>query len=261
MNTNSAIENKNDTALLDDDLDDLNLDNFDFDDLDLDDLDLDFDSDTDKNDAKSEKVTATETATAKNDTQATQKRSSDLIRYSKAAHDDGLNFSELSIEKQELTCKLYCGWDEMWTLYDTYRAHCDMLFQNVIFDMNEQWTFPESARYIGYIFSCEKSKKKGSMDYIMSILLNPGELRYIKFRPSLNDPMYIAIRKRFNPNPRNPIDLKDCVGNYITLDIENSNTKYGTAFSNLKSARIYSELEMETMFDMFELMLRQTEEN
>lgn len=179
--------------------------------------------------------------------------------YSGLAHKEGYDFSKLTPEKQKLSCKLYGGHDMMWDLYEARNTCYNILYQNTIYYLKESWGFPASGVYSGYILSCNRIRKRYKLEYVMDVLINSEEIKHVKFDLSLDNPIYKALRCRFNMGLGNPIELNECIGRPIYLQIENVTTKNNSPFSVLKKAMILSELQTETVWEMFDLMLEQTE--
>ncbi len=146
-------------------------------------------------------------------------------------------------------------------LYNARMTYCSAAYGNMIYELRKSYGFSSSGLYGGCIFNCYKKKAKGRWEYIMEILVNGNEIKCFKFDSSFDNPVYRTLRNRFNISHNNPFNMEDCIGRFIYLTIDNILTKYNTPFSVVKKAMIFSEIQMETMCDMFDLMLEQSSDD
>ena len=188
------------------------------------------------------------------------------INYSKLAHDEGYDFSILPVEQQELTCRLYGGWDFMNELYQACVAYEE--FRKRIRqeqDFAYSWGFPETGEYFGVILNCERSWKKDSVDYIMSVIVNYDEIKFIKFKMTYHDPVYKVIRNLIVHNPGKAPYFNGIYGRIIALEIENITEsavrKYNKPFSAVRKVEVLNDEEDNTVYAMFDLMLEQGNDN
>lgn len=184
--------------------------------------------------------------------------------YSKQAYEDGYDFSSMSQEEQELSKKLYGSQKHMSDMYDILCLYDNLSTStdDALFLLDEGWTFPESGTYCGCVAGYEKSRKKGSNEYILHLIVGPQSIRYLKFSKRYSDPIMIAIRERWKVkiNPHKPFELNKIVGKLLRVKIENVITSNDRTFSKVKAAKFLSEASERCIDNMINLMIEQSEE-
>lgn len=176
--------------------------------------------------------------------------------YSKQAFADGYDFSEWSLEEQELTKAYYTNKKDMREANETYKSASyyisyGHLGGSYISSYDISWRFPESKSYFGIIVSCNKSYKKGSDDYILDIAISEDCIRHVKFNPHENSVIMRAIKEELSSE--NESDFYKLKGKWIQIDIKNNRNK-GDWFSNVTGFVFYCQEEKEIYIKMFEYM-------
>lgn len=110
------------------------------------------------------------------------------IKYSEQAYKDGYDFSSLTEEEQEMTIDYYSSKEEIREVVNLAKA-AKSYIRNNGFDNTQKalidydWRFFKDGEYNGIIVNCSKSKKTGSKDYILELMIDEYTIKYIKFNP------------------------------------------------------------------------------
>lgn len=179
------------------------------------------------------------------------------IIFSKRACNDGYDFSSLSKEKQILTKSLYKSFDMIDHLYDAYINIQSGEYKNIQYDQTEAWHFDQGF-YAGFIFDVNKKVIREQDNYFLSLTLDADTIKKIKFTKRFDDPVYKSIKKVYQIKSTDRFDMNECTGKPIFFTIRNTYTAYDTPFSVVNTAKILSDLEEETIYDMFRLMIKQS---
>ena len=131
-----------------------------------------------------------------------------MIHYSQQAYEDGYDFSSLTLPEQIATQTLYTNKEDMWKK-GRLRRCANYYFDNAHWDASaaaffeSDWYFKNSGDYHAIILGCSKSKKAGSNDYIISLLIDEHQIRYIKFTPDYDSEVTETIFRELNYNLEN----------------------------------------------------------
>lgn len=183
------------------------------------------------------------------------------VSYSEKAKNDGYDFSSLTDKEQRQSKKLYVSMD---VLIDYYFASVtlDKLCEEQDYypQLNYNWGFPESGIYYGQIIECSKSKKQCSNEYIISFLIDEVDVRYMKFRRSFDDPIYIEIKKAFNIRNTifNQFDFTELECRPASVEVKNITYNNGKTFSIIKKFHLFRDSQINTLNKMIHLMLEQS---
>ena len=182
------------------------------------------------------------------------------IMYNKRARRDGYDFSTLTEEEQKCAQYIYTSEE---AISNFYLAH--MIFQSLL-EGNEikpkrKWGFPQSGYYYGYVLDCQLSDNSFHSEYILKVLVNDCEVRYIKFTKSFSDAVFIETKRFFQLTDSifHPIDM-EIIKNYpVRLQIENIILNSGKTYSKVVDFWIMSEVETDVIHKMINLMFKQSQ--
>lgn len=169
---------------------------------------------------------------------------------------DEFDFSSIPAKHQKRAEELYVSEQSMNDLYDafvTYENLCK-LNANQLPMLNGEWAFPTSGIYKGIITECERSKKS-QFDYILKILINSKDVKYIKFTHTNMNCIYKSIRDLACKDAEY-FDTSNLIGRVVFLDIQNRRFHGNGLFSNVNSFEILNEEEEETLIEMIKIMLK-----
>lgn len=187
------------------------------------------------------------------------------ILFSEQAYKDGYDFSCMSKEEQILSRTLYYSFDHMSRLYDILSLYNEISKSpdDSLYILDEGWLFPESGVYFGCVLGSEKSKKGGSNEYILRLIIDENTVRYLKFSRSFSDPIMEAIQEKWKhkPNPLNPFKLSCIKGKILSVKIENIITNRGRPFSKIMQAKFLDETSENCIIKMINLMIDQSQES
>ena len=165
---------------------------------------------------------------------------------------DGLSFDDFEFvsipaKMQDRAEELYVSEQSMNDLYDafvTYENLCKMN-SNQIPMLNGEWAFSKSGVYKGIITECERSKKS-QFDFILKILINSKDVKYIKFTHSNMNCIYKSIRDLACKDDEY-FDTSYLIGRVVVLDIHNKRFHGNGVFSNVNRFEILSDEEEEML--------------
>lgn len=179
-----------------------------------------------------------------------------MINFSEQAYEDGYDFSSLSLPEQIATKNLYTSKDDMWKK-GRMRRCAEYYLDNAYWDASaaaffeSDWCFKNSGDYHAIILGCSKSKKAGSNDYIISLLIDEHQIRYIKFTPDYDSEVTETIFRELNYNLENTPYL---CKRWVNIRINNIITSNQKAFSKVESIEFIPRKTVDLYIKMFGLM-------
>ena len=179
-----------------------------------------------------------------------------MINFSEQAYEDGYDFSSLSLPEQIATKNLYTSKEDMWKK-GRLRRCADYYWYNAYWDnsaaslFERDWGFRESGDYHAIILECFKSKKIGVNEYILSLLVDEDQIRYIKFTPDFDSEVTETIFRELNYNLKNTPHL---CKRWVNIRINNIITSNQRAFSKVESIEFIPLKTVDLYIKMFGLM-------
>lgn len=179
-----------------------------------------------------------------------------MIHYSQQAYEDGYDFSSLTLPEQIATQTLYTNKEDMWKK-GRLRRCANYYFDNAHWDASaaaffeSDWYFKNSGDYHAIILGCSKSKKAGSNDYIISLLIDEHQIRYIKFTPDYDSEVTESILRELNYKLKNIPYLHK---KWVNIRINNVVTANQRVFSKVESIEFISDDSVRLYVKMFGLM-------
>lgn len=212
---------------------------------------------TEENKTSTDKTEKKEKSTFQNN------KSKNHISYSKKAYKDGYDFSSLSKDEQEASHYLYISEEDM---SNFYAANCTMSSiiekLELTLPLQKRWGFPYSGLYSGFILDCKMTDCLLCNEYIMEILLDERNVRYIKFTKSMINSEYIHIYNAI----KETLNLRDTVFRSIDygilknmpvqIGIENIELDSGKIYSKVNHFMILNDYEYEIKLNIIELMFK-----
>jgi len=212
---------------------------------------------TEENKTSTDKTEKKEKSTFQNN------KSKNHISYSKKAYKDGYNFSSLSEDEQEASKYLYHSEEDM---SNFYAATCTMTSiienQELTLPLRKGWGFPNSGIYSGFILDCKMTDSLLCNEYIMEILLDERNVRFIKFTKSLINSeythIYNAIKETLNLRDTifRSIDYGILKNMPIQIGIENIELDSGKIYSKVNHFMILSDYEYEIKLNLIRAMFK-----
>lgn len=179
-----------------------------------------------------------------------------MINYSIEAYNDGFDFSNLSLEEQEMTKNLYVSYETMAEL-DGASIVFDKIMnnRNYIASFKEKWEFNESGTYYGYIISVNPHPRNQN-EFIINLLINDTEVRHIKFKTySYNNVVWRAINETISGG----FEISDLIGSLVRVEVNNIIKNDGNPFSYIVSMEFFSNEEINTLYKMLDTMVEQSD--
>lgn len=184
------------------------------------------------------------------------------IKYSIEAYNDGYDFSSLSPIEQEASKKFYWSRESMYALLDAenvYNYINNNSNKNLLLLTNKSWTFSESGFYKGIIIDAKKSRKPGSEDFILDIIINGNDIKHVKLTHNPDDVVLKALLKKYNGRI-SLIDPLELIGSVVAINVRNSMRVSRTVFSSIHQFIFFSDITTNALFNMLNLMLEQDEQ-
>lgn len=169
---------------------------------------------------------------------------------------DDFDFNSIPAKMQDRAEELYISETSMNDLYDafvTYENLCQ-LNNNQIPLLNGEWAFPNSGMYKGVITECERSKKS-QFDFILKILINGKDVKYIKITHSNMNCIYKSIRDLAYKDDEY-FDTNSLIGRVVFIEVRNKKFHGNKVFSNIDRFEILSDSEEEILIEMIKEMLQ-----
>ena len=184
-----------------------------------------------------------------------ERRWTNMIDFSEKAYQDGFDFSNFTLEEQEMTKEYYSSKEEIYEAVKLVKA-ARYYMRNHFFDctvkplIDFDWRFFKSGNYEAVIVNCTKSAKKGSEDYIIELMLDEYTIKYIKFNPYYSSsPVTDSILEELDY--RN--NYYDVVGRYVYFEI--NNTIYNNrVFSKVTEFKFVDENIIDLHFKMYDVI-------
>ena len=179
-----------------------------------------------------------------------------MINFSEQAYEDGYDFFFFSLPEQIATKNLYTSKDDMWKK-GRMRRCAEYYLDNAYWDASvaaffeSDWCFKNSGDYHAIILGCSKSKKAGSNDYIISLLIDEHQIRYIKFTPDYDSEVTESILRELNYKLKNIPYLHK---KWVNIRINNVVTANQRVFSKVESIEFISDDSVRLYVKMFGLM-------
>ena len=176
--------------------------------------------------------------------------------FTKGLSFDDFDFNSIPSKMMDRAEELYISEQSMNDMYDafvTYESLCRMN-PNQIPMLNGEWSFPNSGVYKGIITECERSKKS-QFDFILKILINSKDIKYIKFTHSNMNCIYKSIRDLACKDDEY-FDTSYLIGRVVVLDIQNKRFHGNGVFSNVNCFEILNDKEEEILIEMIKIMLK-----
>lgn len=173
---------------------------------------------------------------------------------------DDFDFSSIPAKMQDRAEELYVSEQSMNDLYDafvTYENLCQ-LNSNQIPMLNGEWAFEKSGTYKGIITECERSKKS-QFDYILKILINSKDIKYIKFTHSKTSCIYKNIRDLACKDD-DYFDTNNLIGRVVIMDIRNKQFHGNNVFSNVDRFEVIGDKDEELLIEMIKTMIKYYDE-
>lgn len=173
---------------------------------------------------------------------------------------DDFEFASIPENLQVRAYELYISEASMNDMYNAIVTYEDLaqLDKNHIPILNGDWPFPKSGTYKGVIIECERSKKN-SFEFILKLLINGKDVKFIKFSPAKMSRVYRGICELI-PQNENYFDVNTLIGCIAIVKIKNQRSYGGVVFSNVERFEILSETDEEIIFEMIKTMFEAYDE-
>lgn len=170
-------------------------------------------------------------------------------------------FTSIPNELQERAEELYISEQSMSDMYDSFIVYEKLckLNNNQIPMLNGDWAFEKSGTYKGIITECERSKKS-QFDYIIKVLINAKEVKYIKFTHSNLNIIYRSIRNLACKDD-DYFNTDNLIGKIVVLDVKNKKFHGNRVFSNITRFEIMSDKDEAIIIEMIKTMLKYYDES
>lgn len=181
-----------------------------------------------------------------------------MINYSIEAYNDGYDFSDLSLEEQTMSKNLYVSAEVMSDLSYSMTTYENMQNggEKNTTEFVRDWIFPTSGIYYGFIVGANAHPIKRN-EYIINLLINEIEIRNIKFRTYGNDVVWKAITETCDSD----FCINDLMGSLIRVKVFNGVSGNGAKYSYIQKFEFFSDEEIDTLYKIINIMIKQTEGN
>ncbi len=168
---------------------------------------------------------------------------------------DDFEFTSVTQEKLERAEQMYISEYSMNDMYDAYVTYekLEKINDNEIPMIDGDWAFPESGTYKGIILECVRSQKS-KFDYILKILINSTEVKYVKFNNISENIVYKSLREMI-PKDTEYFDTSNILGRVAILEVKNKKFHGNKVFSNILSFEVLSDEDEEILIEMIKSML------